>query len=177
MINLRLPILLIFFSLSVLLSAQEIPGEVDFEIRNIGLNVSGSFTEVSAMIEFDPTRLGQSELEGQVKVESIKTGIGRRDRHLLEESYFDNANFPEISMKGKSVKRLKDNAYLGKFAVTIKGQTQEEDILFTVTQNENGDQEFSGEFEINRLDYGVGGKSLTMSNTVKVKLRFVKASR
>ncbi len=177
MINLRLLFLLVFFSVSVFLGAQDVTGEVKFEIRNIGLNVTGAFTVVSAKIQFDPTKLSQSVLEGQVKVESIDTGIGKRDRHLMEESYFDNAHFPEIAVQGKSVKKLRDNAYLGRFSVTIKGQTQEEEIIFTAVENNNGDQKFSGEFELNRLDYGVGGKSLTMSNTVKLKLHFVKAAQ
>jgi polyisoprenoid-binding protein YceI len=53
--------------------------------------------------------------------------------------------------------------------LTIKGVTKEIKFPFLYIPKEDG-YLFQGEFEINRRDFGVGGKSLSLSDDLKVEL-------
>jgi polyisoprenoid-binding protein YceI len=53
--------------------------------------------------------------------------------------------------------------------LTIKDVTQEVKFPFTVTPKDGG-YLFEGEFKINRRDFGVGGRSFSMADELKVEL-------
>ncbi len=71
---------------------------VAFKIKNMwGLvPVKGRFTEFSG----DGQLTAKGAVFGRVdiRVASLKTGIRRRDRHLLSADFFDAERFPEISV-------------------------------------------------------------------------------
>jgi polyisoprenoid-binding protein YceI len=54
--------------------------------------------------------------------------------------------------------------------LTIKGTTKPVEFGFAATPQEGG-YLFEGEFEINRLDYKVGDKSISLQDNVKVSLK------
>lgn len=61
------------------------------------------------------------------------------------------------------------------FNITIKGVTKQVEIPFEF--NQVGDEaEFKGSFTINRRDYGVGNRTLTMSEDVTVSIN-IKAKK
>ena len=53
--------------------------------------------------------------------------------------------------------------------ITIKGVTKEIKFPFTFTAKDGG-YLFEGEFKINRRDFGVGGKSFSISDELSVEL-------
>lgn len=165
--------LLLGFSTITMVLAQPIKhAEITFKIKNAGLTVNGSLGNFDGKIDFDPANLLESKIVASVDVSTIETGIGMRDKHLKKEDYFDAEKFPKINMESVSLTSKEDNAYEGKFKLTIKGHTEEIKLPFTV--NTDGDiSTFDGNFEIDRRDYGVGGNSFLMSDDVKV---FIKVS-
>jgi len=63
----------------------------------------------------------------------------------------------------------KDANYAGLFNVTIKGVTKQVEIPFEF--NQLGDEtEFKGSFNLKRSDFGIGGKTLTMSDDLVVAI-------
>ena len=142
--------------------------EVAFKIKNAGATVTGRFTGLKANLTFDPANLPKSSLDASVEVTTIKTGIDKRDKDLLEEKYFDAGKYKLIEMKSTKLYK-KGSGYAGMFNVTIKGVTKQLEVPFTFNKNGN-DAEFKGDFEINRRDFGVGGSSVMMSDKLNVSI-------
>jgi len=141
---------------------------VSFKIKNAGATVNGKFTGLSTDLKFSPDNLSASHLKGTVEVPTIKTGNNMRDRDLQHEKYFNSDKYKLIELSSAKLYK-KGNGYAGLFNVTIKGVTKQIEIPFTFTQN-GGEAEFKGSFSINRRDFGVGGKTLTMSETTDVSI-------
>src|SRR3954463_6670132 len=71
---------------------------IGFKIKNMWglMPVKGRFDEFSG----DGQLTAKGAVFGRVdiRVASLHTGIGRRDRHLLSADFFDAERFPEISI-------------------------------------------------------------------------------
>ena len=142
---------------------------VTFQIKNLGINVGGSFSGLKADINFDPAHLETSSIEASVQANTVNTDNETRDHHLKSDSYFNAEKYPEIKMKSVSFKHNSGNNYTGTFDLTIKDKTNQVQVPFTYTENGN-DSEFKGTLKIKRTDYGVGGRSMVMSNDVTISI-------
>lgn len=132
-------------------------GSVDFKIKNRGSAVKGSLNHLDATLLFSPDKLASSSLKGSVDVATVKTGIGKRDKDLQGEKYFDAGRYKLIEISSVKLYK-KGNGYAGMFNVTIKGTTKQMEIPFEFTQQDNN-AEFKSSFPLNRRDFSVGGKS------------------
>ncbi len=137
--------------------------KITFKIKNAGITVDGSFSDLQADIKFDPNNLDKSVLKASVGVASIKTGINKRDRDLQMRKYFYVDKYPRIMMTSKKIKHITGDQYKGTFELTIKGVTKNIEIPFTYNEKDNLGT-FNGEFRVNRRDYGVGSNSLILSD-------------
>lgn len=156
---------LFFFGFSNPLISYKINSDqakVGFDIRNLGLNVDGTFSGLTGTVQFDAEDLAASKIEAKIPVKSINTDIKKRDEHLRGEDFFDVAKYPNISFSSTSI-TSSDGGYkvVGNF--TIKKTTKSVSIPFTFSNST-----FVGKFEIDRRDYGVGGNSWTMGDKVKI---------
>lgn len=140
---------------------------IKFQIKNLGVTIEGSFGDVKGDILFDPHHLDASRIDVNIDSKTINTDNDTRDNHLRSDSYFDAAKYPTISMKSVSFKNRSGDNYTGVFSLTIKDKTNQVEVPFIYTENGNA-ASFNGKFKIKRTDYGVGGKSLVMSNDVTV---------
>lgn len=145
---------------------------VKFRIKNLGFNVTGTFSGLEGTITFDPNNLAACNFEVSVDANSVNTGIDMRDNHLRKEEYFDVKNHPRLKFVSTKVTKSNKAGTLFIFGkLTIKGVTKEISFPFTATP-EGGGYLFSGECKLNRRDFKVGGGStisdnLTMILTVK----------
>lgn len=171
----RLLILTLIFFLIVpfLLSAQSFKPEnpIQFKIKNAGITVDGLISDWEVMVDFDPKKLTQSSIRGKANPESIQTGIKLRDKHLHGREYFHIEKFSFISLESKSFRSKGKNAFIGIFELQIRDVKREIEIPFTLSQT-GKQQMFKGEFTIDRLDYGLGEKSLVLSDEVRVVVEF-----
>lgn len=143
---------------------------VAYKIKNAGVNTNGSFKKVAAEVLFDANNLEKSKISANVQVNSLDSGIGLRDKHLKGENYFDAEKYPVISLVATKITKT-DSGYLGTFNLSIKATTQSIQLPFTVTPNGNALDFQTTEFSINRLTYGVGKSSITLSNTVNISIK------
>jgi polyisoprenoid-binding protein YceI len=105
-----------------------------------------------------------------VDANTVNTDIDSRDSHLRREEYFDVAHFPRISFVSTRVTKTNNSGFLYVFGkLTIKGVTKEVKFPFKAVA-QNGGYLFEGNFSINRRDFGVGGKSLSMGDNLDVYL-------
>jgi polyisoprenoid-binding protein YceI len=142
---------------------------VIFHIKNLGITVDGTLAGFKGDIKFDPANLAESAIDASVETNTIDTDNGTRNDHLKSDSYFDAAKYPTISMKSVSFKHNSGSNYTGKFSLTVKNVTRTIDVPFTYVES-GTTATFKGNFQIERTDYGVGDKSMVMSNDVKVDL-------
>ena len=144
--------------------------KVKFVIKNFGINTSGTFEGLTGTISFDPANLTTVNFDVSVEAKTVDTDSEGRDKHLRRPEYFDVEKFPKIVFKSTKVTKTNKAAYFYLFGnITIKGVTKEVKFPFTYTAKDGG-YLFEGEFPLNRRDFGVGGKSFSMSDDLTVVL-------
>lgn len=166
-----------FLLLSFFTSAQKyIPvdqgSKVHFVIRNFGINTGGDLSGLKGDVIFTPANISASIFNVSVNVNTIDTDNGSRDSHLKSNEFFDAEKYPVITIKSTKINntnKSKSGWYFFTGTLTMHGVTKP--ILFPFQATAKGtDYLFIGEFQINRLDYGVGTSSSVLSNTVKISL-------
>ncbi len=149
--------------------------KIHFTIKNFGVNTGGDLSGLKGNIYFDPINLGASNINVSVDVKTIDTDSENRDEHLRSDSYFDAEKYPQIIIKSTKISttnKTKSGWYYFTGTLTMHGITKEISFPFTATPQGDG-YKFSGEFELNRLDYAVGETSAVLSKTVNVSLSVV----
>ncbi len=144
--------------------------KVHFTIKNFGIKVGGDFTGLKGTIVFNPKTLASSSMNVSVNATSINTDNTGRDKHLRKEEYFNVEKFPLLTFVST---KITESSTAGRFFMvgnlTIKGITKAVQFGFSATPSATG-YTFAGEFDINRRDFGVGGKSAVMADKLKVSL-------
>lgn len=145
--------------------------EVGFLIKNFGLSVNGSFCKIKGKINFIPDNVLQANFNVMVDAATVNTGNATRDNHLKKDDYFDVTKFPALSFVSTKITRSStpDN-FLMEGKVTIKGITKNVSFNFTADPKPGG-YLFAGQFKLNRRDFGVGSKSLILSDNLTVLLK------
>ncbi len=146
--------------------------KVHFVIKNFSINTGGDLTGLKGTVIFSPARLSSSIFNVSVDTKTIDTDNGSRDEHLRSDDYFDAEKYPTITIKSTKIDRTnRTNAgyYFFTGTLTMHGVTKIISFPFKATP-QGSDYLFTGNFEINRVDYGVGSNSSVMSKTVKISL-------
>ncbi len=141
--------------------------EINFQIKNAGLTVDGTLSGLTADIQLDPAHPEQAHIQASVPVNTIQTGISLRDKHLQKPDYFDAEKYPAIMLQSKAIHSMGAGKYEGTFDLTMKGTTREVKLPFTLSAA----HEFRGQLEVNRLDFGIGKKSLVLADNVVISIR------
>ncbi len=142
---------------------------ITFKIKNAGLTVEGSFSNLEAEIKFDQLKPEEGIIKASVDTKSINTRNDMRDGHLKKPEYFDAEKFPKITLQSTKIARTGPITYNGTFNLTMKGVTKEIIIPFTFMKIPEK-TEFKGSFTINRRDFGVGGNSISMADSLTVTI-------
>lgn len=78
---------------------------IGFEVRQFVSKVRGQFHRLSGTIDLDRDNPERSSVSARIEVQSIDTGIKKRDNHLRSAEFFNVEKFPLITFKSRSVKR------------------------------------------------------------------------
>lgn len=143
---------------------------IRFGVKHIFSTVSGHFSKFSGNVFFNPEQLDKSNFNFTVEVDSIDTGVGKRDNHLRSGDFFDAGKFSTMSFQSTSVTHKEGNTYLLKGKLTVKDVTKDVELplVYGGEKPNPFDKKkmvtgFDTQFSITRLDYGVGnGKFLEM---------------
>ena len=165
--------IIIYLGISVLhaqnLNTDKEGTSISFKIKNLGLNVNGTFSEFNVKANFDVSNLQDSYFIGTATISSIDTGIKARDKHLQENEYFHSEQYPEIELTSEKLKKLSDGQYEFTGKLSIKGKTKT--VVFPISVENTGNSIIAkGNFEINRLDFKVGKSSWVLRKKVKVSI-------
>lgn len=159
-----------FASFCQVYTPQKAESQIAFAIKNFGLKTKGSLSGLAGSIRFDPRQLELSKFEISLSTPTIFTDNKARDNHLRKADYFDVAQYPLLQFNSTKIQvGSLPNQYKMEGLMTLKGKTQKLAFLFTALPEKNGFR-FKGLFTLNRLDFGVGGPSLSLSDVVEVSL-------
>jgi polyisoprenoid-binding protein YceI len=145
-------------------------GSVTFKIKNAGMGVDGKFGAPICIINFDPSNLSKSKFSGVVVATSINTDNNGRDNHLRKPEYFDVAKYPTIKIESTSITESGKGQFKAVCNLTIKEVTKSVTIPFSYSEA-NGSIAMEGSFIINRRDFGVGGKSIILSDNANITIK------
>ena len=134
-----------------------------FSIDHIFSKVNGHFNDFTTDIKFDPKDLSGSSFVFEIKVDSIDTNIGKRDKHLQSADFFDAGSHPLITFASNEITDGGNGMYKVNGTLNIKGK----DYDFTLPLELAGVKEhpakkgtdvagFNGNVTIDRLAHGVG---------------------
>jgi polyisoprenoid-binding protein YceI len=144
--------------------------KVRFVIKNFGINTGGTFEGLSGSITFDAASLATASFNVSVDTKTVDTDIEARDNHLRKTEYFDVEKYPKISFRSTKIATTNKPEYLYITGIiTIKNVSKEISFPFTHTAKDGGIL-FAGDFKLNRREFGVGGKSFSMSDELTVEL-------
>ncbi len=165
---------LFFLANTVAISAQNTidKASVNFKIKNIGVYVKATFSESAITGNFNPDDLENSVINATVQVNSVDTGIAKRDKHLLEAEYFDAVNYPTIQFASSKIEKKSATNFILHGKLTIKNKSKTVQLPLT-TQTNGNSISVNSTFTLSRKDYGVGGKSWVMSDKVKAEVQFI----
>jgi polyisoprenoid-binding protein YceI len=151
---------------------------VGFKIRNLWglINVKGRFTDVSG--DGQVTEKGAIFGRLDIRVASLRTGIGKRDEHLRSADFFDADRYPDISVVVTAVEPATGNAADLRATLSIKGNTADVPLPVQVSTLDDGALRVSTSTEIDRDQFDVGWNQLGMvakTATVSADAYFVRA--
>lgn len=170
----RLTSVIILLFTNFIMAQKYIPIEekskINFTIKNLGINVNGSFSGFKGTCIFDSNDLKNSEINVTVNSKSVDTKNKARDKHLMKDDYFDVEKFPLITFKSTKIDANKRvNRYQVEGNFSIKGISKPVKFEMLVSEKESN-LEIKTSFEINRRNFKVGGSSMVLSDTVKMDL-------
>ncbi len=149
---------------------------IAFEVENLKLNtVKGSLEMPTATFELDVNAIDKAQFDVKVNTSSIRTGVKKRDEHMLEEAFFHAEQHPNIIFKSISITPSEtENKFVMRGLLKIKSFENPIEFPFVV-DNSQGTPTLIGEFTIDRKDYGLGlnYSSFIIGEEVKIKLKIV----
>lgn len=135
---------------------------VGFKIRHLLSRTSGQFHDYDGTIKIDPEKRDGVEITGEIRVASIDTNEEDRDKHLLNEDFFDVAKYPTITFKASKLTDVNADRTKGKLEgeMTMHGVTKPIvlDVSWFGTVTDpwgNKKAGFSGSTTVNRKDFGI----------------------
>ncbi len=146
--------------------------KVHFVIKNFGINTGGDFSGLHGAITFSPNDLSACKFDVAVASSTVDTDNSPRDKDLRSADYFDAAKYPEIriaSTKIDKTNRTPEGYYYFNGELTMHGVTKTISFPFRAEKIQDNYM-FTGEFEINRVDFGVGEKSVVLGSKVVITL-------
>ena len=135
--------------------------KVGFSVSHLVItDVDGFFKDYEAQISSNGDDFSTANVELKVNTSSIFTDNEKRDDHLRSDDFFNSEKYPQMTFKGKSMKKVGDKKYKLTGDFTIRDVTKQ--ITLDVTYNGmvkdpwgNTKAGFKITGEIDRFDYNL----------------------
>jgi polyisoprenoid-binding protein YceI len=138
------------------------PGALEFVGRNLLAKAKGVFHEwriVESIV--DPDSIEEAYAIVEVSLDSVDTGIGRRDRHLRDPDFFETETYPVAIVRVHSPTPIEDESgeaprFSVRFDIDLHGvkKTLDGEVRLVGTSP----VVFEGGLTIDRTEFGVGPK-------------------
>lgn len=141
------------FTMAMIWKADDKASTITWELPN-NPGHKGTFSNLSATIDFDKAKLAESKISASIDVKTINGGDPKLNAHLLTADFFDAEKFPKITFTSTEISGAGD-AYLAKGKLTMKDSTKNVEIPFTFIENGKDKATFSGTLTVMASEYGV----------------------
>jgi polyisoprenoid-binding protein YceI len=135
---------------------------VQFKVRHMMItDVKGTFGKVKGVIRIDETDMSQSAVDVTIEIDSINTGVAKRDEHLKSSEFFDAAKYPTMTFVSRKVTQSGKGQLKVLGDLTIRGISREVVLDVEGPTNEIRDpmgnirRGVSATTKINRTDFGL----------------------
>lgn len=86
--------------------------EIGFKVKHMMFtNVSGKFEKFEASATTEDTDFTNAQLDFSADIASVNTGSADRDNHLKSADFFNADEFPKMSFKSTSMKKVSENEF------------------------------------------------------------------
>jgi polyisoprenoid-binding protein YceI len=135
---------------------------VQFKIRHLMItDVKGTFGKVKGVIKIDDKDMAQSAVEVTIEIDSINTGVAKRDAHLKSDEFFDAAKYPAMTFVSQKVTPIGKGQIKILGVLSIHGVSREVVLDVEGPTNEikdpwgNTRRGATATTKINRTDFGL----------------------
>lgn len=148
--------------------------EVHFKVKHLVIStVTGTFKKFDGSFEADSEGFSDAKIDFTLDVDSIDTNQEQRDGHLKSADFFDAGNYPQISFKSVSFKKLSDDDYELLGDLTIKDITKSVKLAVeyggsAIDFYGNLKAGFEVTGKINRKDFGLTWNGITEAGAIVV---------
>ncbi len=158
--------------------ADKAHSQVSFAITHLGISeIEGLFRDFDISIVSSEEDFSDAKYHVEIDVNSIDTGIERRDNHLRSPDFFEVEKYPKMTFVSSSTEKVSDGKYKVTGDLTFHGVTKPVtlDVWHRGTITQKNDTKVAG-FQvtgtINRSEFnlGAGFTEPTLSNEVKLKV-------
>jgi polyisoprenoid-binding protein YceI len=144
-------------------TANAPPGELEFVGRNLFSKARGTFHDwriVDASVDID--RLDEAFALVEVQLDSVDTGIDRRDEHLRTEDFFETGTYPVARVRvhsprarpSKASETSEEQRFAVRFDVDLHGVQKTLDGEVRLVGSDP--VVFEGDLVLDRTDFGIG---------------------
>ena len=127
---------------------------INFHV-NASVKIAGKFDKWDATLTFTSPDETTGVLEIKIQAASVDTGSGMKDRKLKGKDFFDVEQNPLITFKSTKFVPTGPHTFEVDGDFTIKGVSNPEKLVLTVSGKGTGSGEIKGSMVFNRKDYGM----------------------
>lgn len=133
--------------------------KIGFEVPHLVISsVEGHFDKYEGTILVDK-KIEKSKVDLSVDIDSISTGVVKRDGHLKSPDFFDAAKFPKMTFTSSKITQTGDNlTVVGTLKIKDKAKEVTLDLKYLGQVKDGYGQDkvaFKGKTKINRKEFGL----------------------
>ena len=139
--------------------------QLHFSVLHFGIaHIEGIFKEFTVTMKSEKEDFSDAQIEMVAEVNSINTQMELRDADLKGKNWFDAEQFPQITFKSTSFKKVNGNKYLLSGNITIHGVTKPVvfNVVFNgwaVTMTKKTTAGFTVSGKVKRSDFNLGASA------------------
>lgn len=151
-------------------SIDSMHSKVGFEIPHLVIStVEGKFTQFEGKVEL-AEKFQSSKVEAKIELNSIDTGVAKRDDHLRSPDFFDVKKYPNMTFKSSSIEgepaAFKLTGELSLHGVTRKVTFNGKYLGTVVDGYGNEKAAFQAKAIINRKDFSLSWNNMVEAGPV-----------
>jgi len=127
---------------------------IKFDVK-ASTKIAGKFDKWDATLKFTSPDETTGVLEIIIQATSVDTGSGMKNGKLKGKDFFDVENNPVITFKSTKIVKTGHETYEVDGDFTIRGVSNPEKLMLTVSGKGTGSGEIKGKMVFNRKDYGM----------------------
>ena len=169
-------------------TVDNVHSSVNFSVPHLVISeVEGSFKKFDGTFSSAKPDYTDAVINFNVDVASVNTDNEMRDNHLKSDDFFNATEYPNMTFKSTSFKKVSGNKYALYGSLTIRNVSKpvKFDVVYGGVAKDgfgNTKSGFKATTKINRLDYNLkwnklmeaGGATVGKDITIELKLEFAK---